>query len=693
MLTVVLQVAVELHHVRVLHHPQLRFERLDQTRVVSDHEDAAGELVQRVGEGLDRLHVEMVGGLVEEQHVRHGRADARKGDADLLSAGQRGDLLEVRLALQSEGTELGTRLELGLHATLDEVVDGVLLKRQLVDEMLRVASDAHLAALLDVALGRVQLAVEDLDERSLAASVRPDKRDPAVRPHGEVHSLLVLRTSEDPRAVVAVPELHLLALDDVRLTQSSRLLPRERHLVLLTLLGHVILVVALLREALLDLLQDLLLRQSLPRQLLLVVFPQLHVLVQGVVAQLHLLQEGLVVSAVLVELLVLNVDGVRADLLEERHVVTHHHQRLRLLLRVVVHRRQVRLEPDDGVQVKMVRGLVKQQHVRLHEHRARQGHTLPPPTRERRHLPVLPRAGEAETAEDLARLGLCLEGTHVVQLVLELLQAVKVLAGLAQLLRLRHVRDALLVRLDHDVDARLLEHVLIHLLLLLHEQHVQLLRHRQLAARKQLQHRRLAPPVRPDQPVPVPCDDLQRGVLEQLLARNRDRHAVEPDVTRVVLDVPLVLRHHDRVRRVTELAVGVDLAELLLELLALLTLLALFPRQATALLVRLAHAVVVGVAAAAAAAAALLRLLLLTLRLPLRLLRVPLRLLPLRLRPPPRHLLVLRVRLRLLRPRRLRLGLLRRRLLLRLLPRRRLLLRLLRRLRLRSLRARAASAS
>ena len=43
---------------------------VDKPEVVGDEDEAALEAVDGVGEGVDGLHVEVVGGLVEEQHVR-----------------------------------------------------------------------------------------------------------------------------------------------------------------------------------------------------------------------------------------------------------------------------------------------------------------------------------------------------------------------------------------------------------------------------------------------------------------------------------------------------------------------------------------------------------------------------------------------------------------------------------------------
>jgi hypothetical protein len=53
---------------------------------VGDHHHAAAELLDRVAQRVDGLHVEVVGGLVKQQDVRLGQGDARKHDARLLAA-------------------------------------------------------------------------------------------------------------------------------------------------------------------------------------------------------------------------------------------------------------------------------------------------------------------------------------------------------------------------------------------------------------------------------------------------------------------------------------------------------------------------------------------------------------------------------------------------------------------------------
>ena len=69
-------------------------------------------------------------------------------------------------------------------------------------------------------------------------------------------------------------------------------------------------------------------------------------------------------------------------------------------------RLQEPLEPDDRLDVEVVRRLVHQQHVGLAEQHARHRHAHLPAARERADVAVDPLVVEAEAVKDLARLRL-----------------------------------------------------------------------------------------------------------------------------------------------------------------------------------------------------------------------------------------------------------------------------------------------
>jgi hypothetical protein len=68
--------------------PQLAVGVLQQAAVVRDEDDTSLKLVDRLDEGVDRLDVEVVGGLVEEEHMRLLRRQAREDHPRALAAGE-----------------------------------------------------------------------------------------------------------------------------------------------------------------------------------------------------------------------------------------------------------------------------------------------------------------------------------------------------------------------------------------------------------------------------------------------------------------------------------------------------------------------------------------------------------------------------------------------------------------------------
>jgi hypothetical protein len=68
-----------------------RRERAQEAAIVGDEHDAAGKIEQQFLEPVDRLDVEMVGRLVEQQHIRIEHERTRKQHAALHTTGLRGE--------------------------------------------------------------------------------------------------------------------------------------------------------------------------------------------------------------------------------------------------------------------------------------------------------------------------------------------------------------------------------------------------------------------------------------------------------------------------------------------------------------------------------------------------------------------------------------------------------------------------
>ena len=138
------------------------------------------------------------------------------------------------------------------------------------------------------------------------------------------------------------------------------------------------------------------------------------------------LDERVVVAGPVAQVLMDEFDDLLGDVVQELPVVRHHDRRPRVVLDVL-------LQPDDRLQVQVVRRLVQQQNVRLDEQRARNGDTHAPAsytslthattTAElpRRHMHALLR--ELETLQDLLRAVLAVAAVDLVQTVVDLLQS------------------------------------------------------------------------------------------------------------------------------------------------------------------------------------------------------------------------------------------------------------------------------
>ena len=94
---------------------------IEEPAVVADDHRAAGERQQRLLERAQRVDVEVVGRLVEQQQVRAALEQLRQVDAIALAARQRPDLALLVAPLEVEPGHVGARRD-GALAELDLVV-------------------------------------------------------------------------------------------------------------------------------------------------------------------------------------------------------------------------------------------------------------------------------------------------------------------------------------------------------------------------------------------------------------------------------------------------------------------------------------------------------------------------------------------------------------------------------------------
>src|SRR5688572_25078752 len=184
-------VAREELHVRVaLEGEDVGGDAVEEPAVMGDHHDAARELEQRVLERAQRLDVQVVGGLVEQQHVAALQQGLGQVQAAALAAGQRADQLLLVAALEVEAADVGARLDLDL-ADRDDVraarhlLPDVLVALELLAALVHVR-DLHRVADVDLALVRLLLARDHLEQRGLARAVGADDADDGAGRDGDV---------------------------------------------------------------------------------------------------------------------------------------------------------------------------------------------------------------------------------------------------------------------------------------------------------------------------------------------------------------------------------------------------------------------------------------------------------------------------------------------------------------------------
>ena len=103
---------------------------VEEVAVVGDGDDRAGVLVEEALEPLDRLGVEVVGRLVEQQQV--GVLEEQPGErhAALLAAGQRRDVGVVGRAAQRVHRDVDVALEVPGVGRVDPVLERATARRR-----------------------------------------------------------------------------------------------------------------------------------------------------------------------------------------------------------------------------------------------------------------------------------------------------------------------------------------------------------------------------------------------------------------------------------------------------------------------------------------------------------------------------------------------------------------------------------
>mmetsp|Transcript_38342 Transcript_38342/g.90937 ORF Transcript_38342/g.90937 Transcript_38342/m.90937 type:complete len:555 (-) Transcript_38342:297-1961(-) len=404
MLLVVADVAVPFLHRFLVAHPNLVGDLVDEAEVVADEDEPPFVVLDGVGEGIDGLDVEMVRGLVEEEEVRGRHADHRKDDSALLALAQVADLRGLHLPGDAIAPDKRAplldvpRKLLVVRVHVLEELERHHLRLEDIDRVLMVLPDGEVHVPADGPLRRHELACHELEESRLARAVGAHERHPRVAVDAEVQVLVqvvlllpavreadVREGHHGGRQLLAVREGELEALLALHRRGEALRVHLVQDLLLRLGLLHEVGVGPARGDELLDVLDVLL--------LLLVLL-----LLDDVVLGDRLL-EGVVVAGVVVQLLLGEPYGVRADAVEEVLAVRDDDEALVVVL-------QVLLEPHARLEVEVVGRLVEQQQRRPHKKRPREGHAHAPSPRH-----VLRGAGhhllaEPEPVQELRRADL-----------------------------------------------------------------------------------------------------------------------------------------------------------------------------------------------------------------------------------------------------------------------------------------------
>src|SRR5690606_40944 len=177
--------------------------------VVRDDEDVAGEFEQGILERAQGFDVEIVGGLVEEQHIAALQQGLGEVQASTFAARQRADQLLLVLALEVEAAEVGARLDFDSVDVEDVGAAGnfleyVVIAFELLAALVDIGDLDGLPA-GDLALVGLLHAHDHLEQGRLAGPVGADDADDRAMRHDKTE---VVDEQAIAERLADVPEFH-----------------------------------------------------------------------------------------------------------------------------------------------------------------------------------------------------------------------------------------------------------------------------------------------------------------------------------------------------------------------------------------------------------------------------------------------------------------------------------------------------
>src|SRR5258706_5008469 len=177
-------VALEPAHAAVaLEDEEVRGDAVEEPAVVADHDDASGEVEQRLLKSTERVDVQVVRRLVEQQHVRTRLEHLREMDTIAFTARQVTDALLLVGPAEVEGRNVRAgvarpRADLDVLLSFRDLFPNVLLRVERIAR-LRYVAELHCLANHEGSAVGLLLAGDEMEQRGLARAVRSDDPDDA----------------------------------------------------------------------------------------------------------------------------------------------------------------------------------------------------------------------------------------------------------------------------------------------------------------------------------------------------------------------------------------------------------------------------------------------------------------------------------------------------------------------------------
>ena len=356
--------------------------------VVRDDDECAVVILQRFGERLAHLDVEVIGGLVQQQQVGLLPDEQREREPRFLAAGEAADRMADHVAAEIETSEKVAELLLACPGIdFREMPQRRLVGTKLLDLMLREVADRQCLRRVALAGLRRQRSGDRLEERRFPGPVGAEEPDAIAVENAPVEPI-------EYRWTARIAERHVLELHEtLRRDRHRRESELERAVGVrgrdpLHALERLDPALRLLRlrglgpEAIDERLQmgdlPLLLRVSrlLQRELLRTFALELRI-----------------VAAVGLQLPRVEMDDSADDAIEKIAVVRDEQQRSGVA-------REPVLQPQHGVEVEVIGGLVEEQEVRAAHQGLREIEPHSPAARESGDRTLVSRCGESEPREE-----------------------------------------------------------------------------------------------------------------------------------------------------------------------------------------------------------------------------------------------------------------------------------------------------